>query len=75
MEILKKGRRLDHGNLKQRNEDINERDQPLRKGSQDREDSLGFSLQAPSPLTPLLNLGTRFLVVEENCDARIIKLQ
>ena len=27
------------------------------------------------PLTPLLNLGTRFLVVDENCDARISKLQ
>ena len=54
MEIPKKGWRLDHGDLKQRNEDINERDQPLRKGSQDREDSLGFSLPTPSPLTPPL---------------------
>ena len=49
VEIPKKGWRLDHGDLKQRNEDINERDQPLRKGNQDREDSLGFSLPAPSP--------------------------
>ena len=50
MNIPKKGWRLDHGDLKQRNEDINERDQPLRKGTQDREDSLGFSLPTPSPL-------------------------
>ena len=49
MEFPKKGWRLDHGDLKQRNEDINERDQPLQKGSQDRQDSLGFSLPAPSP--------------------------
>ena len=75
MEILEKGWGLDHGDLKHRNEEINERDQPLRKGSQDREDTLGFSLPAPSPLLHRLNLGTRFLVVEENCDARIIKLQ
>ena len=54
MEFPKKGRRLHHDDLQQRNEDINERDQPLRKGSQDREDSLGFSLRAPSPLTPPL---------------------
>ena len=75
MEIPKKGWRVDHGDLKQRNEDINERDQPLRKDNQDREDSLGFSLPAPPPLLSCLNLGTRFLVVEENCGARIIKLQ
>ena len=54
METPKEGWRLDHGDLKQRNEDINERDQPLSKGSQDREDSLGFSLPTPSPLTPPL---------------------
>ena len=54
MEIPKKGWQIDHGDLKQWNEDINERDQPLRKGSQDREDSLGFSLPTPSPLTPPL---------------------
>ena len=54
MEIPKKGWWLDHGDSKQRNEDINERDQPLRKGIQDREDSLGFLLPAPSPLTPPL---------------------
>ena len=45
------------------------------KINQDREDPLEFRNQIPSPLLPLLNLGTRFLVVEENCDARIIKLQ
>ena len=54
MEFPKKKSRLHHEDLKQRNEDINERDQPLRKGSQDREDSLGFSLPTPSPLTPPL---------------------
>ena len=55
MEIPKKGWQIDHGDLKQWNEDINESDQPLRKGSQDREDSLGFfSLPTPSPLTPPL---------------------
>ena len=75
MEISKKGWRLDHGDLKQRNEDINKRDQLLQKGSQDREDSLGCLLPAPSPVLHRLNLGTRFLVVEENCDARIIRLQ
>ena len=54
MEIPKKGWRVDHGDLKQRNEDINERDQPLRKDNQDREDSLGFSLPAtPPPITLL----------------------
>ena len=42
MEFPKKGWRLDHGDLKQRNEDINERDQPLRKGNQDQEESLEF---------------------------------
>ena len=75
MEIPKKGWRLDHDDLKQRNEDINERGQPLRKGSQDREDSLEFRNQNFSPLLHRLNLGTRFLVVEENCDARVVKLQ
>ena len=75
MEIPKKGWRLDHGDLKQRNEDINERDQPHRKDSQDREDSLEFRNQNLPSLLRLLNLGTRFLVVEENCDTRIIKLQ
>ena len=45
-----------------------------KNGKQDREDSLEFRNQN-FPLTPLLNHGTRFLVVEENCDARIIKLQ
>ena len=54
MEFPKKGCRLHHDDLEQRNEDINERDQPLRKDNQDREDSLGFSLPATSPPTPLL---------------------
>ena len=36
---------IHHDDLKQRIEDINKRDQPLRKGSQDREDSLGFRYQ------------------------------
>ena len=75
MEIPKKGWRFDHGDLKQINEDINERDQPLRKGNQDREDPLGFRYQHSPPLLHRLHLGTRFLVVEENCDAQIIKLQ
>ena len=75
MEIPKKGWRLDHGDLKQSNEDINERDQPLRKGSQDRQDSLGFRYQHFSPLLHRLNLGTRFLVVEEICNTPVVKLQ
>ena len=54
MESSKKGRQLHHDDPKQRNEDNNVMDQPLRKGSQDREDSLGFSLPTPSPLTPPL---------------------
>ena len=74
MEIPKEGRRLDHDDLKQKNEDINKMDKPLRKGSQDWENSLGLRYQHP-PLLHRLNLGTRFLVVEENCDARIVKLQ
>ena len=49
VEIPKKGWRLDHGDLRQRNVDINKRDQPLRKGSQDREDSLGFRYQHSPP--------------------------
>ena len=53
MEFPKKGWRRDHDDLKQKNEDINARDEPLRKGSQDREDSLGFRYQH-SPPTPLL---------------------
>ena len=53
MEIPKKGWRLDHGDLEQRNEGVNEREQPLREGSQDREDSLGFRNQPLPPYTPL----------------------
>ena len=45
------------------------------KSNQDREDSLEFRNENPSHLLHLLNLGTRFHVEEENCDARIIKLQ
>ena len=52
MEIPKEGWQIDHGDLKQRNKDISERGQPLRKGSQDREDSLGST--NTSPLTPPL---------------------
>ena len=59
---------------KQRNEDINVLDQPLPEVQARMRRPARF-VTKPSPLTPLLNLGTRFLVVEENCDARIIKLQ
>jgi hypothetical protein len=45
------------------------------KGNQDREDPLEFRNQNFSPLLHRLNLGTRFLVVEENCDTRVINLQ
>ena len=45
------------------------------KSNQHEGNQLGFRNQNPSPLLPLLNLGTRFLVVEENCDAWIIRLQ
>ena len=41
------------------NEHFNERGQPLRKGSQDREDSLGFRYQHFSPLTPPLKISGR----------------
>jgi hypothetical protein len=44
------------------------------EGTQDREDPLEFRNQN-SPLLHRLNLGTRFLVVEENCDTRVITLQ
>ena len=54
MKTPKEGWPLHHDDLKQKNEYINEKDQPLRKGSQDREDSLGCLLPAPSPRTPLL---------------------
>ena len=74
MKIRKKGCRLHHDDLKQRNEDINVLDRPLRE-EQARMRRPARFVTKPSPLTPLLNLGTRFLVVEENCDARIIKLQ
>ena len=76
MEIPKKGWRLDHGDLKQRNEDINERDQPLWKGQpRPRRLVRFFATSTCPPLLHRLNLGTRFLIVEENCDARIINLQ
>ena len=44
------------------------------KSNYDQEESLEFR-NLFFPLAPLLILGTRFLVVEENCDARIIKIQ
>ena len=74
MEFLKKGRRLHHDDLKQGNEDINVLDRPLPEVQARMRRPARF-VTKPSPLTPLLNLGTRFLVVEANCDARIIKLQ
>ena len=74
MGFLKKGRRLHHDDLKQRNEDINVLDRPLRE-EQARMRRPARFVTKPSPFHYLLNLGTRFLVVEENCDARIIKLQ
>ena len=54
MEIPKKGWRLDHDDLKQRNEDINERDQLLRKGQPRPRRLVSFSLPALPPLTPPL---------------------
>ena len=74
MEFRKKGRRLHLDDLKQRNEDINVLDRPLREEQARMRRTARFVTKLP-PLTPLLNLGTRFLIVEENCDARIIKLQ
>ena len=74
MKIPKKGWRLHHFDLKQKYEGINILDWPLRE-EQARMRRPAIFVTKPSPLTPLLNLGTRFLVVEENCDARIIKLQ
>ena len=74
MEFLKKGCRLHLNDLKQKNEDINVMDRPLRE-EQARMRRPAIFVTKPSPLTPLLNLGTRFPVVEENCDARIFKLQ
>ncbi len=59
---------------KQRNEDINVLDQPLRE-EQARMRRPARFVTKPSPFHYLLNLGTRFLVEEENCDARVIKLQ
>ena len=49
MKIPKKGWRLDHGDLKQSNEDINERDQPLRKGQPRPTRLVRFSLPALFP--------------------------
>ena len=68
MEFPKKGCRLHHDGWKQSNEDVYVMDRPV------REDPLEFR-NLVFPLTPLLNLGTRFLVVKENCNARKIKLQ
>ena len=44
------------------------------KSNQDQEGSLEFR-NLVFPLTPLLNFGTSYLVVEEICDARIVTLQ
>ena len=74
MEFPKKGRQLYHDDLKQQNEDINVLDQPLRE-EQARMRRPARFVTKPPPFHYLLNLGTRFLVLEEICDARIIKLQ
>ena len=54
IEIPKKGWQIDHGGLKERNEDINKRDQPLRKGQPRPRRLVRFLLPAPPPLTPPL---------------------
>src|SRR3954467_13109111 len=73
VKILKEGRQLHHDDLKQRNEDINVLDRPLQE-EQARMRRRARFVTKPSPLTPLLNLGTRFLVVEENCATQKIHL-
>ena len=75
VKILKEGRQLHRDALMHRNEDINAMDRPLREEQLRPRNLLEFRNQIPSPLLPLLNHGTRFLVVEEICDARVIKLQ
>jgi hypothetical protein len=76
MKIPKKRWWLDHDDLKHSNEDINERNQPLQWGQPRPRRPVRISQpELPPPLLHLLNLGTRFLVVEENCDDRVIKLQ
>mgnify|MGYP005823787037 CR=1 FL=1 len=74
MEFPKKGCRLHHDDLKQRNEYIKVLDRPLQE-EQARMRRPARFFTKPPPFHYLLNLGTRFLVVEENCDTRIIKLQ
>ena len=74
MEFLKEGHRLHHDDLKQRNEDINVMDDLFEKSNYDQEESLEFRNQI-FPLALPLKSRTRFLVVEENCNARIIRLQ
>ena len=75
VKILKVGRQPHHDGWKQSNEDINVMDRSLREVQPRPRRLVRVRNQIPSPLPPLLNLGTRFLVVEENCDARIIRLQ
>ena len=59
---------------KQRNEDINVLDRPLRE-EQARMTRPTRFVTKPSPFHYLLNLGTRFLVVEEICNTLPIMLQ
>ena len=75
MKTPKEGWRLHHDDLKQRTKGMNMMERPLREEQPRPRRSVRISQPQISPLHHLLNLGTRFLVVEENCDARIIKLQ
>ena len=74
MEPRRKDDKFHHDDLKQRNEDINVLDRPLRE-EQARMRRPARFVTKPSPLTPLLHLGTRFLVVEEICNTPRIMLQ
>ena len=71
MEILKKWWWLHHDDLKQRNEDNIESYRPLWEERPRMKRSVRITCPQLSPLLPLLNLGKRFLIVEEICNTPV----